>query len=46
MTEEAVRAIFIKHYSGDISDWDALNEALMVTSEEVFMTIVKENHEP
>jgi hypothetical protein len=39
MTAEAVRAIFNKHYSGDISDWDVLNEAMMKTSEEVFMTI-------
>lgn len=46
MTEEAVRAIFFKHYSGNISDWDALNEALMKTSEEVFMRTMAAHTEP
>ena len=40
VTEETVRAIFFKHYSGDVSDRHVLNEALLKASKEIFMTIV------
>jgi hypothetical protein len=41
MTEDMVRSVFFKHYSGD-----DLNETLIATEDELRMTILRETSEP